>query len=678
MKLIKWKLCIFGISLLLSCKPGFCVENITSTPAQNIKAQYDENRLRQVASDLRWKKLLHYNQFFPWSGTSGEVDGDGFYFSPKGRVDPLSELKATLSAFEVNQKVGKLNQPAICAFPERLRFLKEQLQIQITAPAKGDCPEYDHFISKMESKTVEIVFSSAYSSNPGSMFGHTLFKFVKGNKSDLLDQGVSFAATVQANNEGGLLYVLYGLFGGYSGDFSFQPYYQKVNEYINSESRDLWEYRLNLSPAETHSLINNLWEIESNSWFDYYFINKNCSYQLLAALEVVKPDWDLSSGWFFVVPAETIKRVSKIPGAITQVRFRPSLKRKLEEGIELLPIKEKVEFKRLINRDVDPDQIDSKDVLSAAIQYVQYFRAEKEGSFDESLREFWKKLLARQNILSQGILVNASATVSPAIALKSPVGNPAPNSGQASAYEQLPQDPPELGHGPFRLSLSQGVFQRGGLDGGGFEEFHIKPAYHDLLNDDRGYLPFSEINFPNLTLRYYPNTAVLNLETLQLVSMTSLSPFSFLEKRASWKVDIKIETPKDLACTNCHVFHSEMGWGATLNLFSPKSLLYGLIGGYLDVGAGLGSFYRFGPSAELGVLTNPFKPYKLRLRVLAYSDIFQPDRPPAFGTLELSQSLSFLPHWEVRLAALSVQGLGSLNYRFSSYSEGKISVNYYF
>jgi len=161
------------------------------------------------------------------------------------------------------------------------------------------------------------------------------------------------------------------------------------------------------------------------------------------------------------------------------------------------------------------------------------------------------------------------------------------------------------------------------------------------------------------------------------MSMVSLSPFSFLEKRPSWKINIALTTPKDLLCRDCHVLRTEMGWGATLKLLSSNPLAYGLVGATVDLGSGLGRFYRFGPTVEVGVLANPWKFYKLRLRSLTYFDLFQTDRPPAFETLEFSQSISWLPHWEVRLLGQTTRGWGPANYLLPIYYEGKLSLNYY-
>ena len=70
------------------------------------------------------------------------------------------------------------------------------------------------------------------------------------------------------------------------------PYYVKVQEYSNMESRDLWEYELTLSAAQVSRLVMHAWETRATH-FDYYFFSRNCSYQLLALLEAADPDLHL-------------------------------------------------------------------------------------------------------------------------------------------------------------------------------------------------------------------------------------------------------------------------------------------------------------------------------------------------------------------------------------------------
>src|SRR5690606_41368354 len=52
-----------------------------------------------------------------------------------------------------------------------------------------------------------------------------------------------------------LLYSLRGLLGGFPGRYQLVPYFLKVQEYNNAESRDLWTYELDFSPEQIRSLL---------------------------------------------------------------------------------------------------------------------------------------------------------------------------------------------------------------------------------------------------------------------------------------------------------------------------------------------------------------------------------------------------------------------------------------
>jgi hypothetical protein len=441
--------------------------------------------------------------------------------------------------------------------------------------------------------------------------------------------------------------------GGYAGQYSFLPYNEKVQEYIDSESRDLWEYTLDFTPEESRRLVDHLWELEANSWFDYYFINKNCSYQLLTAIEVVKPEWDLSSDWLWVVPAETVKRVKRIPGAITRIRYRPSLRKIMVQALDRLTPEERAQFEELVHQRLAPARVSSPAVLTAAIQYAQYHRAESEGVNRTDLQDLFDRALERRAELGA--------------------------SQRIETYQEPPPGHPEDGHGPITIGLAQGLAARTDQASQLFEELKVRPAYHDLLNNDLGYPSFSEIDFPNLTLRYYPQTSSFALEQLQLMEMFSVRPLDYFEKRWSWKVDIEVEQPKDLACANCYLGHAEIAWGPTFRLFSPQWLFYTVLGPYFEAGGGLSDRpVRYGPGGEAGILANPWQPYKLRLRALSYGDIFQPYRAPIFGELGFDQAISWSAHWESRLEARQVFTAGASDKNLPSYYDAKVSLQYYF
>jgi len=66
-----------------------------------------------------------------------------------------------------------------------------------------------------------------------------------------------------------------------------------VKEYGDFENRDIWEYRLQLTAAQTERLLMHVWELKE-SYFDYFFFTENCAYQLLPLLEVANPELHLT------------------------------------------------------------------------------------------------------------------------------------------------------------------------------------------------------------------------------------------------------------------------------------------------------------------------------------------------------------------------------------------------
>src|SRR6185503_11289882 len=111
---------------------------------------------------------------------------------------------------------------------------------------------------------------------------------------------------------------LKGLTGGFPGRFYVMPYYVKVQEYSNIESRDLWEYQLALSPEQVRRLVMHAWETRSTH-FDYFFFTRNCSYYLLTLLEAAAPELHLIDQFpGHVIPSDTVRAVLKQPGLVVR------------------------------------------------------------------------------------------------------------------------------------------------------------------------------------------------------------------------------------------------------------------------------------------------------------------------------------------------------------------------
>ena len=97
------------------------------------------------------------------------------------------------------------------------------------------------------------------------------------------------------------------------------------------ENRDIYEYRLGLSASETRFLLKHVWELK-RAFFDYFFIDENCSYQLLALLEVARPSLHLTGNVQPVVlPVETIRLVTTVPGLLQALTYRPSRRTALQK-----------------------------------------------------------------------------------------------------------------------------------------------------------------------------------------------------------------------------------------------------------------------------------------------------------------------------------------------------------
>lgn len=506
-------LCLFGL-------------NHSVAETENPAMVWDEDKVNEAASSQKWLRMLRYKRHWSQVTYVSLVDGPEFFFSPQGKYDPRAELIENLKVFtspmESHLEIGKLKQHPQCAFPLRYRWLKEKFSLDIQ---DVDCPQLHEFISSFDAESVTLAFSSAYPNNPGSMFGHTFLrinskKSHSGQNSALLDQGISFAAYVPPG-DGGVIFAIRGVFGGYIGQFSKMPYYAKVAEYNFSHSRDLWEYDLNLSPAQTHTLLLNVWEIETNSYFDYYFFDENCSYHLLGLLEVARTDWDLTSYFIYMTPVGSVKKLTNTPGAVRQVHFRPSLRKRFLRQYSQLDSSKKQQVHHLLQHKLKVEDIADPLILETASEYLNYQRGQKDGDLTPQLSQLVFQIQKQRSQLGLFSLPDREYTL-------------AEKSNQ-----------PELGHGSFRFGLAGGQSSSAANRSENFGEFNFRFAYHDLLANDLGYEPFSELGFPSFNFRY-TESKKLHLESAQLVSVVSLFPLSLMEQRLSWKFELAYHRPKDL------------------------------------------------------------------------------------------------------------------------------------
>ncbi|HEY8946149.1 MAG TPA: DUF4105 domain-containing protein, partial [Polyangiaceae bacterium] len=494
---------------------------VSVASAAEIEAWVASARSLGLARTTQWLRLGHYRSGL-FGGWASEADARGFFLASEGKHDPEAELVATLralfSAGPDDDATGR--QHPFCRFPARRKFLVEALGIPVARLPGRRCTRLTQYLSELRAVGATLVFSSYYLNNPASAFGHTFLRIEKRGKqtpeggSDLLDYGVDYSASVDTGNA--LLYAIKGLLGLFPGYFRKIPYYTKVREYNDFESRDLWEYELALSPSEMEYVAAHLWELGS-TYFAYYYLSENCSYHVLGLLEAASPRLSLLDGLGWpVVPAETVKALFRNPGLVRAVHYRPSNRTALRRRVQGLNADELDLLARLMTDPRAPfapamPEARQIRVLDTALDLVDVRLARdlvKERSELGDEAELQQELLLRR-------------------AEYDAVSEPAP---LAPPFRSMPH----LGHGARRLGLGSGY----ATDSGYYHLLRFRLALHDLVDPSRGYPTWATLEFVPFTLRYRLEQEKPTLEELSLVRVESLSPWTRFEKPLSFRTGI--------------------------------------------------------------------------------------------------------------------------------------------
>ncbi len=499
-------------------------------------------RTSGLARDRQWLRLGHWRPRAV-GGYESEADGPAFFLSPRGKTDPEAELVATLRGFFAPEPKDPARQHPQCQFPARLAFLARRLGIDPSRLPARRCEKLERFWARTQARGVTLVFSSYFLDNPASAFGHTFLRLDKGEeggggeRAELLDQGVNYAATTDGGNA--ILYAVKGLTGLYKGEFTALPYFYKVREYADYESRDIWEYDLALEPDEVAMLVAHVWELGS-TWFDYYYLSENCSYHVLGALEAASPRLDLLSRLGPVVlPAATVQALYQNPGLVKRVRFRPSVRAQFARRAAALDpaALDAVEAVAADPAAPLPEGLSPERraaVLDAALDLfdVRHARALVEGK--DGVGELRQRLLARRSAVP---VQSAPLTVPPP-----------------------PQGGPERGHGAARLGVGAGESSQDGS----YVALSYRAALHDLLDPPAGFSPGSQLEFLVTDLRWETEHRRLRLEDFSLVDVVSTNPLDRFDRRVSWHMRAGASTVRDGGCRECLAGRFDLGGGPAL------------------------------------------------------------------------------------------------------------------
>jgi hypothetical protein len=484
-----------------------------------------EARERGVADAREWRILLHYRRNpvpLALPGVTSVADSPEFFLAEHGKTDPQAELEATLAAFfQPGDATIRLGDHPQCAYPARRAFLDRELGFDHARLPWRGCPELDAWREGIGAVGVTLIFAEAFMNNPSSMFGHTLVRLDQlppgddRRRRDLLAYAVNFAG--QTGADPGALYAIRGIAGGYPGYFSLVPYYEKTNRYNEWESRNLWEYGLDFSREEVDRLLMHLWELR-NVAFQYFFFSENCSYQLLGLLEAARPSLELIArigSW--VIPVDTVREIVDQAGIAGDVHWRPSAVTRIRHLAEPLSSDE-----RSLAREVSEGVAEPDDPRLAALDDES--RAMVLALAHDRLIYLGKKgdAVGRRRALA---ILRARARV--------------PVQGDPGDEPTRPAVSPDRGHGSARLRIEGGWY-----DEREYLELRLRPAFHDLLDPQGGFLEGAQIDFLDVAVRFFPDDSELKLHEATFIDIVSLAPRDELFDPVSWKFSTGLTTKR--------------------------------------------------------------------------------------------------------------------------------------
>ena len=570
------RICGAAVILVLVFASGVANAQIPVASAAHRDAVAALSQRRGFATSTVWLAIGHWQQAALGGWHSG-ADAATFFLAPDGKTNPEAEFAATLAAVfaapddatpttlaDGVTPTDPHDKHAICRFPARLALLIDHLDLDPQFLPRVRCTGLTKFWQRVTPKSITLVFSAYYLSAPASAFGHTFLRFnhldhpSSGRSLELLDHGSDFSAQVDTSNA--LLYAVKGLLGMFPGRFMAYPYFYKVREYNDFESRDLWEFDLALPPDRVALAFAHLWELGQTT-FPYYYVSENCSWHVLGLLNAIQPHMHLLEriGWP-VIPADTVKALARTPGLVREVRYRPSIRRQFHARIASMS---GALLERVVTLAEHPDApLDDlptqqqAQVLDAATDYVDFRHAKELIPGDPTgagtLRQ---RLMERRADL---------LVASPPLARSEPR-----------------EERPDLGHDSRRMGIGMGITQTARP----FVDLYARLALHDLGDPPRGYPELGRLEFLPTQLRFLMGREThVRLESMDLVHVGTLVPVSRFSLKPSWDFRIGAATRHDSGCDGCLIGRARIGGGLAFASAAERVALFTLFSTELSGG----------------------------------------------------------------------------------------------
>lgn len=552
--------------------------------------------IQEYADSPTWLRLLHVKQI-----KGGEVGrksyestivSNGFYLTGIERFDPVSEMDATLKLLsDRSHEVGE--DPLYCRYPARFLWLGSIYKASILE-LLASCTELALWADLENTEALSLLQVSGYFGNPASAFGHLLLRANKKDSSGLrglLDLGFNFGAGIP-ENENTLVYILKGIFGGYTAGFSNDTFYTQDFVYSATENRDMWSYELDLNRYQIQLLLYHLWELR-NVEFNYYFLKYNCAYHMAELLELVFDESFELDRKLWYPPISVFHKLSQLSeqalqakrgGLVNEVSFVPSSQRELYTDFNELSTKSKLSIENYVTDAWDTEARYESQTLDFLLKFADYKMQTANIAETERYQQD-KQLFLRKRFELPASLASENRI--------------------ESRYTRAIRQPPASGPEPAQVAL--GFTARS--DSENYSTLEFAPYSFNALQSNRGSLIDS--TFELLSVRIAIDSHNVALEQLHLLKIEKMADNSIDlkgEQAPAWQLALGFKRPYD-RCKACLRGFAEGGVGRSLYLGGePGTQTSKLLFGFTTMGIdqddlhlGLSAGLLFRPAATLGV-----------------------------------------------------------------------------
>lgn len=523
--------CISAL-FFIACSPAFALNS----------------NILSLANKQTWSLLVHN------VGAHAQITDPKFLLS-KNEFSAHRELELTLEAFKTNPK------DAFCRFPARISFLSKELNLDLPEDRFSNCPELKSFLDHVPFDSLELVYASEVLSSATSMMGHIFIK-AKGVNSNNIPVAHSLAYYTEIKTINPVELIIESTITGMPGFFNVRPFSKDVEQYIENEQRNLWQFSLRASPDQLHLLQLHIWELRQVN-ITYYFQSFNCATLTLELLALLQPTV-LNHKSMIVSPTDVVK------AALAEDIVH-------ETALDTSPHWLHHALRDAITQK-DADKIDDLLFATNSISTEEKNRQLTEMATDP--------IIARYIALSAD---NAGINTTVSDFYKQGLSNHV--LFDFTNYKHPAKTPQDSALG---VSWTQD-------NEGNKILLHYLAAGHLLHNDNRQYLSESELAIAKATISIIPSTKKFQFDELTIYSARSLSPDHqafpvlsgefYLGYRQSYKQELRVDSAFEIsgAAGKSFKFHKDIvgfaiaGGGLTTVAGESKAFIYAKTGAVLNL-----------------------------------------------------------------------------------------------